>query len=77
MKTLHLTHTDIESDSRILKEMGALAAAGYAVSGLGVALDEGAQKTAISFPADIVALNLGGAEADICAEDLAARHYAA
>ncbi|MBH3309812.1 glycosyltransferase [Pseudomonas mosselii] len=59
MKTLHLTHTDIESDSRILKEMGALAAAGYAVSGLGVALDEGAQKTAISFPADIVALNLG------------------
>jgi len=55
---LHLTHTDIESDSRILKEMGALADAGYAVSGIGVVLDEGAQKTTVSFSADIMAINL-------------------
>ncbi|MGE8498729.1 MAG: glycosyltransferase [Pseudomonas sp.] len=55
---LHLTHTDIESDSRILKEMGALAAAGYAVSGIGVVLDEGAEKSTISFKADIDAIQL-------------------
>lgn len=55
---LHLTHTDIESDSRILKEMGALADAGYAVSGIGVVLDEGAQKSTVSFSADIMAINL-------------------
>lgn len=58
MKTLHLTHTDIEFDSRILKEMGALVAAGYSASGIGVVLDEGAQKTAVSFRADITAINL-------------------
>ncbi|WP_337157541.1 glycosyltransferase [Pseudomonas putida] len=58
MKTLHLTHTDIEFDSRILKEMGALVAAGYTASGIGVVLDEGAQKTAVSFKADITAINL-------------------
>ncbi len=55
---LHLTHTDIESDSRILKEMGALAVAGYAVSGLGVKLDEGSQKSQIAFNADISAIKL-------------------
>lgn len=56
--TLHLTHTDIESDSRILKEMGALAGAGYAVSGIGVVLEEGAEKSAISFTADIDSIQL-------------------
>ncbi len=58
MKTLHLTHTDIEFDSRILKEMGALVTAGYTASGIGVVLDEGAQKTAVSFNADITAISL-------------------
>lgn len=58
MKSLHLTHTDIEFDSRILKEMGALVGAGYAVSGLGVVLDEGAKKTAVSFDANIRSLAL-------------------
>lgn len=57
-KCLHLTHTDIESDSRILKEMGALAVAGYTVSGIGVVLDEGAQKTELSFKADVKAIKL-------------------
>ncbi|CAH0139163.1 hypothetical protein SRABI70_00241 [Pseudomonas sp. Bi70] len=57
-KALHLTHTDIEFDSRILKEMGALVAAGFSVSGIGVVLDEGAQKTEVSFKADIKSLDL-------------------
>ncbi len=57
-KNLHLTHTDIKSDSRILKEMGALVASGYAVSGLGVTLDEGSQRSAIDFDADISAIRL-------------------
>jgi len=38
--------------------MGALADAGYAVSGLGVMLDEGAKKTSSSFSTDIKSLNL-------------------
>lgn len=44
MNVLHLTHTDISSDSRILKEMQSLASADtqYTVSGIGVTLDEGA-----------------------------------
>lgn len=58
MKSLHLTHTDIESDSRILKEMGALAVAGYEVSGIGVVLDEGSKKSAVPFKADISAIRL-------------------
>ncbi|UUD64067.1 glycosyltransferase [Pseudomonas seleniipraecipitans] len=57
-KVLHLTHTDIESDSRILKEMEALVASGYTVSGIGVVLNEGAQRTSVSFNADIKSLNL-------------------
>lgn len=57
-KVLHLTHTDIESDSRILKEMGALASAGYDVSGSGVVLDEGAERSDIAFKADIDAIKL-------------------
>lgn len=57
-KSLHLTHTDIESDSRILKEMGSLVSAGYQVSGLGVTLDEGAKRSAIGFDAHIGAIQL-------------------
>ena len=42
MNVLHLTHTDINSDSRILKEMLAIAksSANYKVNGIGVNLDE-------------------------------------
>jgi glycosyltransferase involved in cell wall biosynthesis len=57
-KVLHLTHTDIESDSRILKEMGVLVSAGYDVSGIGVVLDEGAERSDIPFMADIDAIKL-------------------
>lgn len=41
---LHLTHTEIEGDSRIQKEMIALCRAGYRVSGIGIALDEDVKK---------------------------------
>lgn len=57
-KSLHLTHTDIESDSRILKEMGSLASVGYELSGLGVTLDEGAKRSAIAFEAEVSAIQL-------------------
>lgn len=40
---LHLTHTDIRSDSRILKEMEAASKSGYRVYGIGIELSEGAQ----------------------------------
>lgn len=57
-KILHITHTEIGSDSRILKEMGSLASAGYQLGGLGVTLDEGAKRSAIGFEADIHAIQL-------------------
>ncbi|MBK9624802.1 MAG: hypothetical protein IPO38_09670 [Rhodocyclaceae bacterium] len=56
-KTLHLTHTDIETDSRILKEMGVLAEAGYEIYGMGIEL-EGAAKSAIGFKANIDEIRL-------------------
>lgn len=57
-KILHLTHTDIKTDSRILKEMGALAKAGYEVKGLGIQLEEGAAETSIAFNAEIDTIKL-------------------
>lgn len=43
---LHLTHTDISSDSRILKEMQAIAStrSSVKVSGIGVTIDEGSSQ---------------------------------
>lgn len=52
-KSLHITHTDIYTDSRILKEMGALAKAGYLIKGLGIELEEGASASTLDFDADI------------------------
>jgi glycosyltransferase involved in cell wall biosynthesis len=47
MNILHLTHTDINSDSRILKEINSLNNANkeYIVSGIGVVLNEELHKT--------------------------------
>ncbi len=42
-RILHLTHTDIRSDSRILKEMRAAESSGYTVYGIGIELSEGAK----------------------------------
>ncbi len=47
-KILHLTPTDITSDSRILKEMNCLASQGYTVSGLGVVMEEGGKRSNIN-----------------------------
>lgn len=47
MNILHLTHTDIITDSRILKEMQSIASSdqNYSVKGIGVSLDEGSMST--------------------------------
>jgi glycosyltransferase involved in cell wall biosynthesis len=57
-KSLHLTHTDIFTDSRILKEMGALARAGYNVKGLGIELEEGATASMLDFEAEVHGIQL-------------------
>ncbi|WP_341364853.1 glycosyltransferase [Thalassospira sp. SN3W] len=57
-KTLHITHTDIRTDSRILKEMGALAAHGYEVNGIGVVHEEGAKESEINFATTIKSVKL-------------------
>jgi glycosyltransferase involved in cell wall biosynthesis len=45
VKLLHLSHTDIKNDSRILKQMHALHVVGYKVSGIGIISNERAVKT--------------------------------
>ncbi len=57
-KVLHLTHTDIETDARVLKEMGVLAEAGFEIYGMGIELEEGAAKSAIGFKANIDGIRL-------------------
>jgi len=59
MKTiLHITHTDIKTDSRILKEMESLVKASYQVYGLGIELEEGAAETKFTFGVDIYSIKL-------------------
>lgn len=57
-KVLHLTHTDIHSDSRILKEMAALSEKKYQVSGIGISLSEGSSKSEIDFDCDLQSVSL-------------------
>jgi glycosyltransferase involved in cell wall biosynthesis len=57
-KILHLSHTDIQSDSRILKEMGSLSIIGYLVCGIGVRMKEGGVRSTIDFEADIKSIQL-------------------
>lgn len=58
-KILHLSHTDIRYDSRILKEMGALEASGkFDLIGVGVKLEEGASSSKKHLKAKIVSLPL-------------------
>lgn len=58
-RVLHLTHTEIEYDSRILKEMSALVDAGYVVQGIGIVGDTRlrTQKDK-SFKAELASINL-------------------
>jgi glycosyltransferase involved in cell wall biosynthesis len=59
MKILHLTHTDILSDNRILKEMGALAdVEKFHLHGVGVRQRQGGKTTRTTFPASIVSVDL-------------------
>lgn len=57
-KILHITQTDIRSDSRILKEIGALSAAGYAVSALGVVMNVGGSNSSFSSSVKISQIRL-------------------
>ena len=58
-KILHLTHTDISSDSRILKEVNALAdIPEYELYGFGISMGLGAEKTNIMPQARILSLQL-------------------
>lgn len=60
MNILHLTHTDINSDSRILKEMNSIANmhSNINVSGIGVRLDEEMHKTKENCKIDICSIRL-------------------
>lgn len=60
MNILHLTHTDINSDSRILKEMNSIANmnSNINVSGIGVRLDEEMHKTKENCKIDIYSIRL-------------------
>lgn len=60
IKILHITHTDIKYDSRILKEMEALANASdsWIVNGIGVRMDEGNAKSAYSEKLTIYSIHL-------------------
>ena len=60
INVLHLTHTDIKSDSRILKEMQSIStySSKYKVSGIGVTLDEEQHKTKKDNEIDIYSINL-------------------
>lgn len=55
---LHLTHTDIRTDSRILKELRSLNHAGLSVRGVGVVLEEGSKASEIDFEAEIGQITL-------------------
>lgn len=60
MNILHLTHTDINSDSRILKEMNSINNLNdnYIVSGIGVRLDEELHNTDVNDKLNISSINL-------------------
>ncbi|PUE63751.1 glycosyltransferase [Arcobacter caeni] len=60
MKILHLTHTDILHDARILKEMQTITNSNraYNVHGIGVVLDEGSTATSDSEGIDVHAIIL-------------------
>jgi glycosyltransferase involved in cell wall biosynthesis len=59
MKTvLHLSHTDINYDGRILKEMNALMKVGFSVKGIGVNMSEGVAHSSLNEGIDIKSITL-------------------
>ncbi|HPM48802.1 MAG: glycosyltransferase family 4 protein [Methylotenera sp.] len=57
-KNLHLSHTDIVHDSRILKEMKAAENSGYQVSGIGIKLTEGTRDSKYFDQSKIISIPL-------------------
>lgn len=57
-KILHLTQTDIRSDSRILKEINVAVIEGYKVLGLGISLDEDVSHSKLIDSASIHCISL-------------------
>lgn len=55
---LHLSHTDINYDGRILKEMNALMKSGYKVKGIGVNMSEGVNHSSINEGVEIKSIIL-------------------
>ena len=55
---LHLSHTDINYDGRILKEMSALIRLGFDVKGIGVNMNEGVENSDFNKEIEIKAINL-------------------
>ena len=58
MKILHLSHTDIATDSRILKELKSLNKVASDILGIGIDLNEGARKPESSLGFSIFSLKL-------------------
>lgn len=56
IKSLHISHTDISSDSRILKEMQSLQNNGYFVCGVGIEKNNGSHKTYNDFDVQSIRL---------------------
>lgn len=59
-KVLHVTHTDISSDSRIIKELIALRQCGFSLYGIGVELNEVSYKADLSFLQKLWTIRLVG-----------------
>ncbi len=58
MKNLHISHTDIRSDSRILKEMNCLSRNGYFVNGIGVQTNDGSKRSDFNMNTEILTVQL-------------------
>ncbi|MFO1389026.1 glycosyltransferase [Cellvibrio sp.] len=53
---LHITHTDVRTDSRILKEINCLSSCGYSVAAAGIEFDEGGRGGYICPNIDLITL---------------------
>lgn len=57
-KIIHLTHTDILKDSRVLKEVATLTKAGYTVMGSGISMSDGSKNGTKNFGAELLNIQL-------------------
>jgi glycosyltransferase involved in cell wall biosynthesis len=58
LNVLHLTHTDIRTDSRILKQVYCLSNEGLNVVGVGIDFDEGSQPSDLNKNLNLITVNL-------------------